>query len=165
MEDIIVRKIKYIFIIAILLFLSICLYKNYIYYKLPYNPISHYATTSNGFYITKNLPNGKEISLKTHDLNTCNLIFKYFSGLNLIPLKNKLALASINKQKYQAYFSCAFGFNNSENLFIDEIYINNLNVIYLSSSKSGFNRGYYKIIDSKFNYNYINRLITNSKNC
>lgn len=163
MGDVTVRRIKYLFIIAILLLLSICLYKNYIYYKLPYNPISHYATTSNGFHITKNLTDGTGITLKTHDLNTCNLIFKYFSGLKLVPLKDKLALDSINKQKNRAYFSCTFGFNELNYLFVNEIYLNNLNVIYISSNKPGFNRGYYKIIDSKFNYNYVNRLITNSK--
>lgn len=157
------KKFKYIFFILILVLLSRYLYKNYIYYKIPYNPISRYKTVPNGFHITKNLPNGKDTTLITHNLKDCKLILQYFSGLKLIPLNYDSALTSINKHKNQPYFTCAFDFNESEYLFVDEIYIGNLNIIYISSNKPGFNRGYYKIIDSKFNYNYINKLTTGSQ--
>lgn len=48
-------------------------------------------------------------------------------------------------------------------VFINEIYLDNLTVLSIRSNKPGFNNGYYKIMNNKFDYKYINELITNSQ--
>ena len=157
------KKFKYLLIVLILVFLSLYLYQNYIYYKIPYNPISKYAATPSGFHITKNLPNGEEVSVKSHDVDACNKALKYFSDLKLVPLKNKAAWNENSKQKSQTYFSGMFEFTQSNSLSINEIYLDNLTILYISSDKPGFHNGYYKIVGSEFDYKYIYDLIDNSK--
>jgi hypothetical protein len=77
------KKFKYLFILTISGLLFLFIYQNYIYYTIPHNPISEYEKKPTNFHITINLPQGEHESLKSSDMHTCNLIFKYFSDLNL----------------------------------------------------------------------------------
>ena len=47
-------------------------------------------------------------------------------------------------------------------IYISEIYLDDLTIVSIRSNIPKFRNGYYKIIDSKFDYEYINDLITNS---
>lgn len=153
------KKFKYLCTALIMVLLSVYLYQIYIYYKIPYNPISEYATTPSGFHITNNLADGKEVTVKTHDLDACDSIYKYFRGLELVPLKDKEAY----KQESQTYFSGMFEFTQAENLHFNEINSDNMSILYISSNRPGFHGGYYKIIGSEFDYEYIINLINISQ--
>ncbi|MFT9487402.1 MAG: hypothetical protein ACH0QD_08555 [Tepidibacillus sp.] len=158
------KKFKFLALALVFVFLLVFLYQNYIYYKIPYNPITKYSSENlSSFHITKNLPNGEEVSAKTNDLDTSNLILRYFRDLKLMPLKDKSALDVISKQGNETYFTVMLEFNQSERLFIKDIFLENLRVLYISSDFSGFHEGYYRIIGSKFDYNYIYDLISNSE--
>lgn len=160
-------KLKYVFIAIVLLLLSIFMYQNYIYYKIPYNPLSELdSDTPSGFHFTENHPHPNDtINMSSHNLNTNRLIFKYFSNLNLVPLKEKSNLDEIHKHEKDIYYSGMFKFDTPSNfkVFINEIYLDNLTVLSIRSNKPGFVNGYYKIMDNKFDYKYINELITNSQ--
>jgi len=158
------KRFKYLTLALVLVFLLVFFYQNYVYYKIPYNPINKYSSeTLTSFHITKNLPNNEEISKKTHDLNTCKLILKYFSNLQLTPIKDKLALDALSIQGNETYFTGMLEFNQSEKIFLKDIFLEDLTVLYISSDTPGFHEGYYKITDSKFDYNYIFDLISNSE--
>ncbi|MBB6218723.1 hypothetical protein HNQ80_004898 [Anaerosolibacter carboniphilus] len=159
------KNFKYVFSILILFYLLTNFYQNYIYYKIPYNPLVEFTKdTPRGFHFSKNHPNNS-INKSSHNLDTNTLIFKYFSDLNLIPLKEKAHWNEIHKHEKEIYFSGMFEFVPPANnkIFIDEIYLDNLTIIAIRSDKRGFHDGYYKIIGSKFDYKYINDLITNSQ--
>ncbi len=58
-----------------------------------------------------------------------------------------------------------FSFDTPDsNIFINEIYLDNLTILSIRSDRQRFKNGYYKIIDGKFDYKHINDLIANSKN-
>jgi hypothetical protein len=78
-------------------------------------------------------------------------------------LKSAPKLSEITNQEDPIYFSGMFGFSEEENLFIKEIYLEDLTVIYISSRKYNFPTGYYKITDSKFDYKYIENLLGDFK--
>lgn len=159
------KKFKYLFSIFVLFYLLTNFYQNYIYYKIPYNPLTEFATDNPpSFHFSENHPNDT-ISKSSHDLNTNTLIFKYFSDLNLIPLKEKAHWNEIYKHEKDIYFSGMFEFTSPSHskVFINEIWLDNLTILSIRSDKPGFHNGYYKIIGSKFDYKYINDLITNSQ--
>ncbi|MFJ7973739.1 hypothetical protein [Psychrobacillus sp. NPDC096389] len=159
------NKIKYlVFAIAIAL-LSIYLYQNFIYYQIPFNPIKEYVSESMvDFHITQNLPNGESVSVKCHEPDTCDLVLEYLSDLKLIPLKDKKAQKMISDKEHDTYLTGVLKFTESEEIFIKDIYIDDPTVLYISSANSGFKReGYYKIVDSTFDYNYIFELISKTE--
>jgi hypothetical protein len=159
---IIMKRIMYLVLaLCIVVLLSVYLYRNFIYYKISFNPIKEYASESLvDFHITKNLPNGETVNAKCHKSNNCDLVLEYFSNLKLIPLKDKAALAARSKKGNGAYLTGMLEFNQSREILISDIFIDNPTVLYISSSTPGFKRqGYYKIVGSKFDYNYIYNLI------
>ncbi|MCC5909361.1 MAG: hypothetical protein JJT76_02860 [Clostridiaceae bacterium] len=164
-------KFKYVFIGLILLILATFIYQNYIYYKIPYNPLGelNYPDTPTGFHFSENNRKLNEtISKSTHNLDTTAYIFEYFSDLNLMPLKSRLKWDEIHNDG-DIYYSGMFQFitsppTNGAQIHISEIYLDNLTIIRISSPRRKFKDGYYKIIDDKFDYEYINELITNSEN-
>ncbi|MCG3088938.1 hypothetical protein [Sporosarcina cyprini] len=95
------KKITYvIFATGILLLLAIFIYQNFIYYKIPFNPIKEYASESLvDFRLTKNLSGGETVSAKSQQSSTCNLISDYFSELKLIPLKEQDAQRMLSKKE------------------------------------------------------------------
>ncbi|MBU5675906.1 hypothetical protein KQI88_05720 [Alkaliphilus sp. MSJ-5] len=164
------KKFKYIFIALILLFLATFIYQHYIYYKIPYNPLVELdSDTLNGFHFSENHPHPNDtIKKSTHNLNTTTRIFEYFSDLNLVPLKEKSNWDEIHNHG-DIYYSGMFEFETSPTRYgtevhINEIWLDNLTILWISSPRPKFKDGYYKIIDDKFDYEYINDLITNSQN-
>lgn len=157
------KKIKYFAYAIVIVLLSIYIYQRFIYYRIPFNPITEYASESLvDFHISKNLPDGETINAKCHDANTCGLVLEYLSDLKLIPLKNKAAQDMLNYEN-AIYFTGMLKFNQSETIFISDISIDTLNVLRISSSITGFKDGYYQIVDSKFDHNYIYNLISDTE--
>lgn len=156
------KKFKYLIFLLILVLLSLYIYQNYIYYKIPYNTIAEYSTeTLSSFHITKNLSDGEGVTAKSNDINACNKILKYFSELKLLPLKDKAAWNESFNQESSTYFTGMLSFNQSDEVYISDILLDNLTILRISSNIPGFHEGYYKIIGSKFDYNYIYDLISN----
>ena len=84
------KKVKCLFFLVISLLCSLSIYKNYIFYKIPYNPLVQLSTNSpTSFYFDLNTPDGETLSKSSHKLEDTALIFKYFNELHLIPLKEK----------------------------------------------------------------------------
>ncbi|SHK61500.1 hypothetical protein [Paramaledivibacter caminithermalis] len=161
------KKIKYLFIVLILYVLLANLYQNYIYYLIPYNPLEDITDNPYSCHFTINYSNDG-ITNASYNLNTNTLIFKYFSDLNLIPLKEETNKEEIFKHDNDINFSYRFRFHPPKSsayyyITIDEIWLDNLSVLYIRSNKPGFHNGYYKIIDSKFDYKYVNDLINTSQ--
>lgn len=156
------KSYKYLIFLLILVLLSVYIYHNYVYYKIPYNPIAEYSAEAlSSFHITKNLSNGEGITAKSNDLNTCKKILKYFSGLKLLPLKDEIAWSENFSQENSTYFTGMLSFSQSHKVYISDIVLDNLTILRISSNVPGFHEGYYKIIGSKFEYNYIYDLIGN----
>ncbi|CAM3299404.1 hypothetical protein FITA111629_15240 [Filibacter tadaridae] len=154
------KKIKYLAFAIVIVLLSIFLYKGFIYYKISFNPIKEFASESLvDFHISKNLPDGESVTAKCHDENTCGLVLEYLSNLKLVPLKDKAAQDMLNYEN-AIYFDGMLKFNESEVIFISDISIDTPNVLRISSSITGFKDGYYKIEDSKFDYDHIYELIS-----
>lgn len=159
------KRIKYIFVVLILISLSVHFYQNYIYYKLPYNPLAELDSDPPiSCYFTE-YRSDSDIIRSSHDLNTNNLVFNYFRDLNLIPLKKHANRDEIFEHTDDTYFSYMLQFGQSKNyrIFIDEIWPDNLTILNIRSNKRYFPDGYYKIVDSKFDYTYVNDLIINSE--
>ena len=84
----------------VLVLLSIYIYKGFIYYMVPYNPIKEYDSESLvDFHFTKNLSNGESDTVKCQDTDACDEALKYLSDLKLVPLKQKEALKRFSKQE------------------------------------------------------------------
>lgn len=161
------KGMKKKYILAILLLLSILpnIYQNYIYYKIPTNPLMeinednlvkcYFTDDSSDLSIDKSIDNVKN--------NT--LIFEYFCSLKLVPLNEKRNKDEIYKHLNSTFFSYGFNFENpSYYIFINEIWLDNLTILSIRSNKLNFKEGYYKIIDTEFDYNYINGLFYETKN-
>lgn len=162
----IVKKIKYLLYVVILFFLLLSLYQNYIFYKIPYNPLTELSIDPPAkFYLTLNGSTGTTLSKKSYNLDNNAVILKYFSDLNLIPLKEKRHEDEIYKHETKSYYSCGFRFGDLRYnfIFITEIYLDNLTILSIRSDIPKFKNGYYKIIDSKFDYEYINGILDNSQ--
>lgn len=146
---------KKIIILIILIFLSIFIYNNYIYYKIPYNPIAKYSPNDpSSFSIEKRFTNGESSMMFTKRNSKYNkIILEYFSNLELVPIKN------MNISLDQIYFINFIEFDFSKYIIIRNIFIENLNIIYISSNIDGLNSGYYKIINSEFDYEFIYKQI------
>ncbi|MEK5391440.1 hypothetical protein NSQ59_13830 [Margalitia sp. FSL K6-0131] len=156
------KRFKWLaFGLCIVILLSLYLYQNYIYYKIPFNPIKEYASESLvDFHITKNLPNGEPVNGKCHESKTLGLVLEYFSNLKLIPLKDNDKLTLSPNKGNGTYLTGMLEFKQSTKIFISDIYIDNPTVLYIGSTTDGFKgKGYYKIVDSKFDYDYIFDLI------
>lgn len=155
------KKIKYLIIVVIVLCLSISLYKNYIYYKIPHNPFDDVDTEIPlKFYFEANNSVDDETKI-SGDLETSIIAFKYFKNLELLPIKSD----ETPEYHQDTYFSGRFKFSESfeEDIIISDIYLENLTVLYVSSDRPGFKDGYYKIINGKFDYEYINDLMDNKE--
>jgi len=86
----------------------------------------------------------------------------------LIPLKKETNKEEIFKHDNDINFSYRLRFRPPKPsayyyITIDEIWLDNLSVLCIRSNKPGFHDGYYKIIDSKFDYKYVNDLINTSQ--
>lgn len=159
------KKVKYLVIAIGVIILTVYIYNNFIYYKVPFNPITEYANESLvDFHITKNLDNGEKISSYSHDPDTNDAILEYFSSLKLTPLTDKDARKVFSDNGNKSYITGMLKFKQSGEIFISDIFIENPNVIYISSPIDEFKgEGYYKFVDSKFDYKYIINLIDNTK--
>ncbi len=157
------KKNKYLaFAIVIVILLSVFVYKSFIYYQISFNPIKEFSSESLvDFHISKNLPDGESINAGCHDENTCGKVLEYLSNLKLVPLKDKVAQDMLNYEG-ETYFNGMLKFNESEVIFISDISIDTPNILRISSSITGFKDGYYKIKDSKFDYEYIYELISDA---
>lgn len=116
------------------------------------------------FHITQNLPNGESVSAKCHEMDTCDLVLEYLCDLKLIPLKDNKAQKMISDKEHDTYLTGMLKFTESEEIFIKDIYTDNPTVLYINSANSRSKReGYYKIVDSTFDYNYIFELISETE--
>ncbi len=159
------RKLKYLLYAIILFFSLLSFYRNYIFYQIPYNPLVGLThDTPMSCYFTEYHPDD-EVTGSSHSLENNTLIFKYFRDLNLIPLKKEANIDEIFKHTNDIHLSYTLKFDSSPNyvyIYISEIYLDDLTIVSIRSNIPKFRNGYYKIIDSKFDYEYINDLITNS---
>ncbi|QTM98461.1 hypothetical protein ERJ70_03620 [Sediminibacillus dalangtanensis] len=155
------KRLKYLAFALGIIFLSVYLYQNFIYYMIPFNPIEEYATESTvDFHLTQNLSDGEEVNAKSHDQKTCNLILEYLSNLKLKPLKHKDARNALAKKENETYLTGMLKFDQSREIFISDLFLDDPDVLHISSSTAGFKgEGYYKIVDSTFDYDYIINLI------
>lgn len=160
------KKIKFIFIVLILFSLSIYFYQNFIYYKIPYNPLGRFVKDTPSGCDFQECHSNNMIDKFSHNLDNNALIFKYFSSLKLIPLKEKTNLKEIYKHNTDIYFSYTFNLGppSYNYVYISEIWLDNLSTLSIRSDSPGFHNGYYKILNSKFDYKYVNGLITNFQN-
>lgn len=159
------KKMKYLAFLIVIILLSIYLYQSFIYYKIPFNPIKEYTSESLvDFHITQNLPNGESVSVESHESHTCDLVLKYLSNLKLTPLKEKKAQNMISDKENVTYITGMLKFNQPGEIFIKDIYTDDPTVLYISSPIAGFKReGYYKIVDSSFDYKYIFDLLSDTE--
>ena len=152
---------KYLAFGIVIVFLSIALYRNFIYYTIPFNPIKEYESESKfEFYITKNLPDGEGINTSCQDTEACGSVLAYLSNLNLKPLKDKAATELITYDS-NTYFTGMMKLSETEKIFISDISVDTPNILHLNSSIPYFKSGYYQIEDSTFDYDYIYELIGN----
>lgn len=154
------KKSNYLIFSIILVILSVYLYQNYIYYRIPHNPIAKYSSKDPiSFSIEKIFPNGESSIIFTKKNSKYNKkILEYFSNLELIPMKNK-TVYNMNISVEQIYFIGFLEFDFSKYIIVKDIFIENLNIIYISSNIDGLNSGYYKIINSEFDYEFIYKQI------
>ncbi|WP_371069445.1 hypothetical protein [Sediminibacillus sp. JSM 1682029] len=159
------KRLKYLAFALGIIFLSVYLYQHFIYYMIPFNPLEEYATESPvDFHLTHNLSDGEEINAKTHDQKTCDLILEYLGNLELKPLKDKDARNALAKKENEGYITGMLKLDQSREIFISDLFINDPDVLHISSSIAGFKgEGYYKIVDSTFDYDYIMELIGNEE--
>lgn len=155
------KKNKYI-IIALVCILSLpFLYKYYLYYKIPYNPlvkISSDVMSCSGIQY-ENPPQDVISYISTHSQD-CSVIFNYLSDLKLKPLKYEDYSTSFDIVKVDYRYFLSF---TQPDLYYDlsiSAWDKDLSIIYISSNKPGFKEGYYKVTDSEFEYKYINELLS-----
>lgn len=125
-----------------------------------YNPFVDFTTdTPVAFHFTENHPDA-QITKSSRDLNTTALILEYFNDLDLVPIE----WDDIPESKEDIYFSGMFTFGESiqEYVHINEIFLDELSYLRISSDRPKFKDGYYRIIDDEFDYKYIDGLISNS---
>lgn len=159
------KKMKYVVLFIVVLLLSFYIYKSFIYYAIPYNPIKEYESESLvDFHFTKHLPNGESVVVKCQDTNNCDESLKYLSELKLVPLKQKAALKKFSKQEDTTHFTGVLEFDQHNMILISDILAGNPTFLRFSSNITGFKEGYYKIVDSDFNYNYIFDLLNDNTN-
>ncbi len=161
------KRIKYLLCILLFVSLLIYFYLNYIYYLIPYNPLNNIGDNPYSCHFDLNNSDGVSTTKASDNLNNNTLIFKYFSDLNLKPLKKSTNTnrEEIFEHKNDINFSYRFRFDPPTYyyIYINEIWLDNLSVLSIRSNKPGLHNGYYKIIDSKFDYKYVNDLITLSQ--
>lgn len=150
------------FLFCILLYL----YHHYIYYLIPYNPLVELTTDppiSCDFRLEG--PRGTVYSGSNDNLKDHPLIFKYFCDLKIIPLKEEFHWDEIHGHESDYFYSYHFYFGHPtySYVFIKEIWLDDLAIFYISSDIPRFKDGYYKMIDGKFDYQYINKLITSKQ--
>lgn len=157
------KKSKIILILTLLFLLSPSIYKNHIYYLIPRNPIE----SINFEPLDLNLRETNDFDesyYRSNDLNNNIIILNYFKNLDLVPINNQTYRNEMYQHSNDNFFSYHFIFlpKNSQKYYrlrIKEIYLDNLSIMYISSNIKRFQNGYYKIRNSKFDYQYINELI------
>ncbi|SKC85440.1 hypothetical protein [Maledivibacter halophilus] len=157
------KKIKCLFILLIFSILLVYFYENHIYYLIPYNPLDELDSDT---LVTCYVRVNGDSKIKSHNPNNNALIFKYLRNLNLRPLNlnKKENRDKFLKHNYNTYYSYKLEFGPpTYYVHIDDIWLDNPTFVYIGSSKLGFRNGYYKIIDSKLDYMYVNELINDSK--
>lgn len=159
------KKNKKFFIALIFILFTVFIYKNFVYYVIPSNPLAKSFTTPLFCSVTKQEPDalgsiGKPENVKyinTSALEECSAILEYISSLKLKPLK----------QKDSGYGSVNLTYNirlssPEDDLIMIFVWLDDLSTIYIGSDKPDFPEGHYKIVGTKFDYEYINSLIENS---
>lgn len=149
------KKWKIISFMLVIALLSIYLYKSDLYYRIPFNPFEEYVAQSDTkVYMTKNLPDGNESSVKCEDTSTCDRIMEYLSGLNLVPLKDKKAYDLLMFDG-KTYYTGMLKLNESDKIFLSDISEDTPNILLITSSIPEFKSGYYQVKDSTFDYDYL----------
>lgn len=158
------KKIKYLFITLTFIFFATIIYQNYIYYTISNNSLSKRSVEPITCSVTDYNPNLSENNSEnskfenTSNSKDCSAIFKYLKDLNLKPMKSKDFDYSTMNLRYDIRLDSP----DNDNLTI-LVWLDDLSSIYIDSEKPDLPRGYYKIINSEFNYKYINNLIANSE--
>lgn len=125
----------------------------------PYNPFIEFsAETPEDFVFKKVYPNN-EIHKSTDNSNTAKLIFEYLSSLELIPLKETMNDFQYHESNIFFLDRLRFGAPSYNTIYINDIYVDDLTILYINANRPGFKDGYYKIMDDKFDYEYINNLL------
>ncbi len=159
-----VSKLKWLSIIIIILVIGTFIYQNYIYYMIPKNPLVKLDSyTLKEFWIDEHTSENVNV-LKCNDISTNNLIYKYIKDLELIPTKERSIYVS-----EEIYYRGQFEFEEKDMLSdyyyitISDLCSKSMDIIRLSSNIRRFPKGYYKILDTEFDYEYIKDLIDNSQ--
>ncbi len=159
-----VSKLKWLCIIVVVLVIGTVIYPNYIYYMIPRNPLTKLDSyTLKEFRISEHTSENVNV-LKCNDISTNNLIYKYIKDLELIPTKERPIYVSED-----IYYRGKLQFEEKDMLsdyyyiIISDLCFNSMDIIHLNSNIRRFPRGYYKILDTEFDYEYIKDLIVNSQ--
>ncbi|KAB3530478.1 hypothetical protein F8154_13845 [Alkaliphilus pronyensis] len=170
-------KCKYVIIGIVLLLLGKIIYQNYIYYLIPRNPISDIemgipSTIHCMDYRHRTNLDDSFIG-RSENKDNNELILKYLSDLDLIPIKRKRN-DNIQSEDLKFNYMLSYDTRSNSKVFINYISSGDLSILNISSNRSisGFSRryhkvrnsGYYKVRNSEFDYKYINNLIGKSQN-
>lgn len=155
------KKNKYIIIALVSVFLLPFLYKYYLYYKIPYNPLLKITSNITSCSVTeyKNPPYDPVDMLSSHSYD-CSIIYNYLTGLRLKPLKYDDHSTNYDIERIDYRYSISFLQPDLYNDITIGVWNKDLSVIYISSNNPDFKDGYYKIEDTEFDYKYINELIS-----
>lgn len=153
----------------IVLMLSFLVYRNYVYYLIPYNPLKEYYNTTpysvNYILYTDENPSGYHINTDQNNTEyNDEIIFEYFRNLKLVPLsRNEFKMErSLVESTDRVWYS--FEFEDYGTLYINDIFLDNLSVIRISGDNiPQYHEGYFKIVDGEVDYNYISKLIKGEK--
>lgn len=154
------KKNKYIIIALVCILLSPFLYKYFLYYKIPNNPLVKLSSdaVSCSFTEIKYDPEEYKHHFNYHSLD-CSVIFNYLKDLKLKPLKNEDYSSVYDIIKPDYYYSIKLSEPDWKYDLNIKLWLKDLSVIYINCNKPGFKSGFYKLIDSEFDYKYLNDLI------
>jgi hypothetical protein len=158
---------KYLFIALIVFIILIFLYKNYIYYLIPYNPFVEFSEDelkTFRFEEYNSFEPSESVHMKSNNLENNKLIFQYFRNLKLKPVRSNIIEEGLNGNIVYS-MSFTFGAPSYGRIFINDLFLEEPSFFRISFSDNRLKNkeGYYQIIDSEFDLNYIKTLINNGE--
>lgn len=155
------KKNKYVVLALACILLSPFFYKYYLNYVIPYNPLAKIDSKATSCSVSKfEKSSYNPVNMSSSHMYDCSVIYNYLSNLKLKPLKYNNY--STNYDILKADYRYLLNFPQPD-LYEDlSIFVwkKDLSIIYIDSNNAGFKDGYYKIVDSEFDYEYINELVS-----
>lgn len=164
------KWLKYIFMFLVLSALSINVYQNFIFYQIPYNPLSDLPKEDpNEYYISRFYFDKDDVDeamqyQRTEEKENCKKAFEYFKNLKLIPVKDSEKIYQMEREgDFDLNYNLSFEQNmkSPHYLHIKEIGVDDIKFLEIRCDYKGFYDGYYKITNKneKLNQEYLESLI------